>query len=90
MCMRMWFSDGLHMGRPSMGCQALHVLGEICLFGQICMCLVGSACLVVHLVCNDAMLQISMWKTDRLMRPIHVVAYDEPHAKIKHIIIGAW
>lgn len=34
--------------------------------------------------------QISMWKTDRLMRPIHVVAYDEPQAKIKHIIIGEW
>lgn len=32
--------------------------------------------------------QISMWKTDRLMRPIHVVAYDEPGAIIKHSVIG--
>ena len=32
--------------------------------------------------------QISMWKTDRLMRPIHVVAYDEPGAVIRHTVVG--
>lgn len=33
---------------------------------------------------------MSMWKTDRYMRPIHVVSYEEqPGCKIKLCVLGA-
>ncbi|GIL44704.1 hypothetical protein Vafri_2223 [Volvox africanus] len=41
-----------------------------------------------RLITGDENGRISMWKTDRLLRPIHVVAYDEPGAVIRHIVVG--
>ncbi|PNW79678.1 hypothetical protein CHLRE_08g362650v5 [Chlamydomonas reinhardtii] len=41
-----------------------------------------------RLITGDENGRISMWKTDRLMRPIHVVAYDEPGAVIRHTVVG--
>ncbi|KAG2490014.1 hypothetical protein HYH03_011479 [Edaphochlamys debaryana] len=41
-----------------------------------------------RLITGDENGRISMWKTDRLMRPIHVVAYDEPGAVIRHSVVG--
>ncbi|MEW5317550.1 MAG: hypothetical protein WDW38_008838 [Sanguina aurantia] len=32
--------------------------------------------------------RISFWKTDRQMRPIHVVSYDEAGCKIKQLVMG--
>ncbi len=34
-------------------------------------------------------MQLSVWKTDRMMRPIHIVSYDEqPGCSIRSCVIG--
>ncbi len=77
---------GVHM-QPMCRC-AQQVSTPACKRRYVFLSVYAPPCICVC-VCVCVRVQLSFWKTDKMLRPIHVMSYEEqPGCKIKLITLG--